>query len=216
MIPGMSFLGGPAFRLALAATMLLSGCEQAARLTEQATRSTGLTGTVPASAPQLVGPERLRVSIPSTEAQATLGPVARRGDVTVWQTLDGITLSFRGGSLIATRGLGDDLMSADVAGRLEMLRRARTAEESGYYPHIRSYLDGENRTVFRGYQCRQVARTQTGAGRDGTLRRIEELCVSPTDRFTNLYWLTAEGAMVRSRQWISPTIQYMETSRVPR
>jgi len=216
MIPGLSFLVGPAFRLALAATMLLSGCEQAARLTEQATRLTGLTGTVPASAPQLVGPERLRVSIPSTEARATLGPVARRGDVTVWQTLDGITLSFRGGSLIATRGLGDDLMSADVAGRLEMLRRAGTADQSGYYPHIRSYLDGEDRTVFRGYQCRQVPPTQTGAGRDGALRRIEELCVSPTDRFTNLYWLTADGTMVRSRQWISPTIQYMETSRVPR
>lgn len=214
MIPGMSSLVGPACRLAMAAMMLLSGCEQAARLTEQATRLTGLTGTVPASEPQLVGPERLRVSIPSTGAQATLGPVARRGDVTVWQTLDGITLSFRGGSLIATRGLGDDLMSADVAGRLEMLRRARTADESGYYPHIRSYLDGEDRTVFRGYQCRQVSRT--GDGRDGALRRIEELCVSPTDRFTNLYWLAPGGAVVRSRQWISPTIQYMETSRVPR
>jgi hypothetical protein len=192
--------------------VLLSGCEQVTRLTGLA----GLTDTVPASEPQLVGPELLRVSIPTIEAQATLGPVARQGDVTVWQTLDGTTLSFRGGSLIATRGLGDDLMSADVAGRLEMLRNARGAEESGYYPHIRSYLDGEDRTVFRSYKCRHVPQAHTGADPDGALRRINELCVSPTDRFTNVYWLDRSGTMVRSRQWISPKVQYMETSRVPR
>lgn len=207
MISRISFLVRPAFGLALSAMALLSSCEQVTRLS-------GLTGTVQASEPQLVGPELLRVSIPTIEAQATLGPVARRGDVTVWQTLDDITLSFRGGSLIATRGLGDDLMSADVAGRLEMLRNARFADESGYYPHIRSYLDGEDRTVFRGYQCRHVQQTQTGADRDGALRRIEELCISPTDRFTNVYWLDPEGAVIRSRQWISPTIEYMETARV--
>lgn len=209
MIPRISFLVRPAFRLALSATILLSGCEQVTRLT-------GLTGTVPASEPQLLGPELLRVSIPTIEAQATLGPVARRGDVTVWQTLDGITLSFKGGSLIATRGLGDDLMSAGVAGRLEMLRNTTGADESGYYPHIRSYLDGEDRTVFRGYQCRRVPQARTGTDRDSALRRIEELCVSPANRFTNVYWLDLEGAVIRSRQWISPTIEYMETAHVQR
>lgn len=204
-----SFLFRPACGLALVIMLLLGGCERV-------TRSLGVTGTVPAPEPQLVGPELLRVSIPAIGAQATLGPVARRGDVTVWQTLDGITLSFRGGSLIATRGLGDDLMSADVAGRLEMLRGAGEPGGAGYYPHIRSYLDGEDRTVFRSYQCRRVAQTETGAERDGTPRRIEELCVSPADRFTNVYWQGSGGEVIRSRQWISPTIQYMETARVPR
>ena len=78
------------------------------------------------------------------------------------------------------------------------------------------YLDGEDRTVFRSYQCRHVPQTQTGADRDSALRRVEELCVSPTDRFTNVYWLDPEGTVIRSRQWISPTIEYMETARVQR
>ncbi|TQE98332.1 MAG: YjbF family lipoprotein [Spiribacter salinus] len=210
MILRTSFLIRPVLWVTLSAMMLFSGCDQI-------TRITGLTGKVPASEPQVIGPELMRVSIPAIEAQATLGPVARRDNVTVWQTLDGITLSFRSGSLIATRGLGADLMSADVAGRLEMLRNSRGASEGGYYPHIRSYLDGEDRTVFRSYQCRPVVPTDSEmeADRDSGLRRIEELCVSPTDQFTNVYWLNSNGAVIRSRQWISPTLEHMETASVP-
>lgn len=210
MIPHTSFLIRPILGFAISAMLLLSGCGQI-------TQMAGLTGTVSAPEPQVIGPELMRVSIPAIEAQATLGPVSRRDDVTVWQTLDGITLSFRDGSLIATRGLGDDLMSADVAGRLEMLRNSRGAGEVGYYPHIRSYLDGEDRTVFRSYQCRRVAPTEsnTDSDRESGLRQIEELCVSPTDRFRNVYWLDPNGAVIRSRQWISPTLEHMETARVP-
>jgi|AntRauTorcE11898_2_1112593.scaffolds.fasta_scaffold09655_2 hypothetical protein len=206
MIPRTSFLVRPILVLALVVMTLLSSCERVSQLT-------GLTGTVPVSEPQVIGPELLRVSIPEIGAQATLGPVARRDDVTVWQTLDGITLSLREGALIATRGLGDDLMSADVTGRIEMLRGDGGGQ---FYPHIRSYLDGEDRTVFRSYQCRRAEQDEMVDDGDSVLRRIEELCISPSDRFTNVYWLAPGGTMIRSRQWISPEIQYMETSRVPR
>ena len=200
---------------ACAAILALGGCDRIVP-------ALGLTGKVDQVPLQPISTERLRVVLPKTGAEASLAPVSRRGDVTVWQTLDGITLSFRGGSLIATRGLGDDLMSADVDGRLEMLRDVGAA---GYYSHIRSYLDGEDRTVFHSYQCRPATQTQTGteseaeADRNGTsrrLRRIEELCVSSVDRFTNVYWQDLDGTIIRSRQWVSPMIEYMETTRVPR
>ncbi|WP_372675383.1 YjbF family lipoprotein [Aquicoccus sp.] len=199
---------------ACAMMLALGGCDRI-------TPALGLTGKVEPVPLQPIATERLRVVLPKTGAEASLAPVSRRGDVTVWQTLDGITLSFRRGSLIATRGLGDDLMSADVDGRLEMLRNSRDPGEHGYYPHIRSYLDGEDRTVFRSYQCRRVAQTQAGTEAEagitsGQLRRIEELCVSPVDRFTNVYWLDPGGTVIRSRQWISPMLEYMETTRVPR
>ena len=198
---------------ASAAILALGGCDRIVP-------ALGLTGKVEQAPLQPIATERLRVVLPKTGAEASLAPVSRRGDVTVWQTLDGITLSFRGGTLIATRGLGDDLMSAGVDGRLEMLRGVG---EAGYYPHIRSYLDGEDRTVFRSYQCRRATGTESEAeaeaDRDDTsrrLRRIDELCVSPVDRFTNVYWQDPGGTIIRSRQWISPTIEYMETTRVPR
>jgi len=164
----------------------------------------GLTGDVAAAEPRPIGPERLRVSLPSRGAQAVLGPVSRSGDVTVWQTLDGISLSFRGGVLIETRGLGDDLMSSDAAGTLAMLRGAT---DGGYYPQIRTYLDGEQRTVFRAFQCRR-----SGGGQG----RIDESCVSTDRTVTNSYWLDATGDVIRSRQWVGPAVEYMETQRVLR
>ncbi|MGR3462109.1 MAG: YjbF family lipoprotein [Roseovarius sp.] len=181
--------------------LLAAGCDRVSRTLD-------LTGTVAAVPPQPIGPARLRVTLPATGARATLAPVARNGDVTVWQTLDGITLSFRDGVLIATRGLGDDLMSADVGGTLAMLRGTGAP---GHYPQLRSYLDGEDRTVFRSFQCRRDARP--GAGPP---RRITERCVSPRDETTNTYWLDQTGKITRSRQWVSPAIDYMETERLPR
>lgn len=164
----------------------------------------GLGGDVAAVPPRLIGPERLRVTLPARDAQAVLGPVSRNSGVTVWQTLDGISLSFHSGVLIETRGLGHDLMSSDPAGTVAMLRGAT---DGGYYPQIRTYLDGEQRTVFRSFQCRR------GGGSGG---RIDEICVSPDETVTNSYWLDAAGRVIKSRQWVGPTIEYMETQQVLR
>jgi len=194
-----------ALLLALA-PMLLSGCDRVGG-------ALGLTGTVGATAPQLIGSERLRVTLPDRGAEAVLGPVSRIGDVTVWQTLDGITLAFRDGVLVGTRGLGDDLMSADVSGDVAMLR-GFTGE--GYHPHIRSYLDGEDQTVFRSYQCRRTAQGRETTSDGPATHRIEMRCASPQDSFTNVYWLDGAGAVTKSRQWVGPTTGYMETERVAR
>ncbi|MET4130137.1 YjbF family lipoprotein [Roseovarius sp. MBR-6] len=188
---------------ALVAALALGGCDQAMR---GALGSLDLAGNVAAVQPQLIGDERLDVVIPAREARARLGPVARTGDVTVWQTLDGITLAMRQGVLVATRGLGDDLMSAEVDGVLALLRGAAG---EGPVPHIRSRLDGEDRTEFRSYQCKRDAGVP-----DAGLRRVEVLCISPQDRFTNTYWLNSAGAVIRSRQWISPALGHLESTRI--
>ena len=188
---------------------LAAGCD---RVTE----TLDLTGTVAPVAPVPIGLERLRVTLPATGAQATLAPVARNHDVTVWQTLDGITLTLHDGVLTQTRGLGNDLMTGDVTNTLAMLRGA---QGGGYYPQFRSYLDGEDRTVFRTYQCRrsgQTARTVTVDGTELDLRRIAETCTSPRHSFTNIYWLNGRGDVMKSRQWINPDIDVMETERVLR
>ena len=174
----------------------------------------GLTGRVDQVPPQPIASERLRVVLPATGADATLAPVSRNGDVTVWQTLDGITVSFRRGVLIATRGLGDDLMSSDVEGTLAMLRGANT---QAYYPQIRSYLDGEDQTRFRSYQCRRSERAQERVGlgdETRNLRRVTEHCVSPDAEATNTYWLDQAGNVVMSRQWVRPGTGYMQTQYV--
>lgn len=175
-----------------------------------------VTGKVEQVPPRPIAAERLRVVLPKTGAEATLAPVSRRDDVTVWQTLDGITVTFRGGVLIATRGLGDDLMSSDVQNTLAMLRGTVSSQ---YYPQIRSYLDGENQTLFRSYQCRRsdlsVQQTRIGTI-TRSLTRVTEDCVSPDNETTNTYWLDPTGAVLKSRQWVRPDIGYMETEYVRR
>lgn len=193
----------------LASLALTSGCDKL-------TNRLGLTGQVSAVAPQPIGPERMRVMLPARGAQATLAPVARSGGTTVWQTLDGITLSFRQGVLVGTRGLGDDLMTSGITNTLAMVDGKL---DDMYYPHVRSYLDGEYQTEFRSFQCRQQARSREQTSIGGHIyvtRKIEERCVSPRDEFTNTYWLNTSGEVIKSRQWVSPAIEYMETERVQR
>jgi len=188
------------------ALVLVAGCD---RMNE----ALGITGNVAAVAPQPVGPGRLRVALPERGATATLAPVARNGDVTVWQTLDGITLSFRDGLLVGTRGLGDDLMSADVAGTQAMLRAPAT---DLYHLHVRSYLDGEDRTLYRRYHCREAGRTVSDlniGGETRPTRRIAVDCTAPDGAMSNVYWLDRAGEIVKSRQWVSPAVGYMETER---
>ena len=199
-------------RAALAAGLalfLVAACE---RVNE----ALGITGNVAAVSPQPVGPERLRVTLPERGASATLAPVARNGDVTVWQTLDGITLSLRDGLLVGTRGLGDDLMSADVTGTQAMLRAPAT---DLYHLHMRSYLDGEDRTRYSRYNCRETGRTDSDLSIGGEIRptrRIAVDCTAPDGAISNLYWLDRSGEIVKSRQWVSPVVGYMETERAYR
>lgn len=174
----------------------------------------GLTGEVEQVPPQPVAAERLRITIVKAGTQATLAPVSQRGDVTVWQTLDGITLSFQDGILIATRGLGDDLMASDVDATRDMLRGNVTQE---YYPQIRSYLDGEDQIQFRSFQCRRsgLTREQVRLGEvSRSLTRISEHCVSPGRDVTNTFWIDTAGTVVKSRQWVRPNVGYVETERV--
>lgn len=208
MTPGF---GRSLWRLGAAAglaVMLQGGCERASD-------ALNLTGQVVADTPRLIGPERLSVTLPRSGARATLGPVARNGDVTVWQTLDGITLSFRDGLLIATRGLGDDLMSADVAGTRAMLRAPATDLP---HLHVRTYLGGEDQTLYRHYHCRETGRADSDAGIGGETRRtrrIEVSCTAPDGAMSNVYWLDGSGEIVKSRQWVSPAVGYMEAERAP-
>lgn len=193
--------------VACLATFMLGGCDRVGPALD-------LTGQVEQIPPRPITEELLRVVLPQTGVEATLGLISQRDDVAVWQTLDGITVTFRQGVLIATRGLGDDLMSSDVDNTLIMLKGGPSQE---YYPQIRSYLDGEDQTQFRAYQCRQsdLSMQQSSMGSlSRNLKRVTEHCVSTDGEVTNTYWLDPAGTVVRSRQWVRPDVGYIETERV--
>lgn len=173
---------------------------------------------IPVDLSRIVSREQLnRVETPLLAARltgpgtlATMIPVGRNGPVVTWRSGDAVSLSLDRGVIVATRGLGDDLMGADVSGTLAMLDGSQAAE----YTRIHTYLDGEYQTRFRAFRCRQeVAEPDRIViiEQPHVTTRIEETCFSPEGNVASTFWMGSNGTIWKSKQWISPALGYMET-----
>lgn len=146
----------------------------------------------------------LQVAIPALAARARLLRSGRNGDVDTWSSRDGISLSFQQGVLVASRGLGHDLMGADAARTLVALAEGG----AGIYRRKMRYLTGDYQSVWLAAGCSLQA-----AGGEGGLLRMEEHCRAGNLDFTNQFWLDRNDSIVRSRQWISPQLGYIDAYR---
>ena len=155
----------------------------------------------------------LFVEVEERGAGALLRPIAQNGVVTTWEAADGVTVALQRGVLVATRGLGFDLMSADVGAVRAAIARGGGSD----YPRLMSYLDGENQIVFRAFRC-----VMTTAGREaidsfGLARattRLDETCYSLADPVVNTYWTGADGTIWRARQWVGAEAGHIVTETV--
>lgn len=157
----------------------------------------------------------LLAEVPEAGLAATLVLAGSRDGVETWRTGDNQTLSFRDGVLVATRGLGDDLMSADVSGTLAALRGG--AREG--YPRLLTYLDGEDRTLFRAMICSMSApesATVEGIGAVYATWLSVETCHTTGLSVTNRYWQDSDGTMRRATQWVGPGLGMLVTERLTR
>lgn len=160
------------------------------------------------------GTPLLLADVEGIETVATLAIVARNKTVETWQTGDRVSLSLDQGLVTATRGLGEDLMSADNSGTKAML-----AGQLGdaYYVKLHSYLDGEYQTAFRSFQCRRSGEHRETVEifeRQYSTIRIDEVCVTPGYEITNSYWRGTDGFLWKSRQWLSPSLKYLVTEQL--
>ena len=156
--------------------------------------------------------------LPQLGTSATLVPVARNGDVRTWSTADGVGLSYRDGLPVATRGLGVDLMNADVTGSIAAIAgRTPPGMVDGYYPRFHSHLDGAGQIRYLSFQCRVTARrteTITLIGQRHVVQRIDETCHLPETRVENSYWRGDDGTLWRTKQWLSEDAGYLITERL--
>lgn len=194
---------------------MLSGCG-----TIEALRQSGpapdLKAGLTRAALEEAGEPVLHVALPNRGAAALLSRVGRNGNVQTWQTPDKISLSFDEGVLTATRGLGSDLMSAQIA---ETRRMLAGAGSTGPYPRLHGYLDGEHRHRFKSYLCRRDSahrETITLVGATHEVIRITETCTAPDVAFTNRYWRGLDGVIWKSRQWVGAETGYVETELLKR
>jgi len=150
----------------------------------------------------------IRVRLEGTGAMSTMAEVDRKGSNSTYMTGDGVALTFRGGILTGTRGLGQDLMGLSAVNIAEAVRQGETTRQY-------RYLDGEDQLVTVSLRCR-VSREPFGPldilERRYQVDRITEWCQSPGGTaaqaavsFENFYWVESRSGRIRqSRQYISP------------
>lgn len=149
----------------------------------------------------------MRVQIPSRGANAVLSRVAVNKDVETWLAVDNISLSFQKGVLVASRGLGFDLMGADAQNTL----KAIAGGGDKIYRRQMRYLTGDHHSTYltAGCSLKPLGAETVGGQR---LHRIEERCEARPSEFTNIFWLNSSGTIVQSQQWVSPSVGYIQSS----
>ena len=217
--------GRPLARLGLLGLLGLAACgndPDASAMAEIGTIAGRITQprAAPVDAKALLSPQVLAAAdqpvmlaeIPARRAAASLIVAATNGSHVTWVSGDGITLTLQGGLLTASRGLGHDLMSADVSQSLQLL-----AGNAGTAVRVHRYLDGENQITLRSFVCSASsagAETVDLITRRVSARIVTEDCVSSGESFTNRYWIAGSGHIIRSEQWVGPETGMIRLLRV--
>lgn len=173
-------------------------------------------GAVQAAAPvtradiEKYGIPILRAVIASRGADALVTITDDKGEVVTWSTTDGTSFSLRNGILIQTRGLGPDLMSAQVP------TVAMLSQPGGTHQRLYFFLGQEDQTTRRTYDCTVEVKGRTTIeifSRSHAVTHVTETCTRPQGKITNEFWI--EGSSVRkSRQWASGLTGYIDFERV--
>ncbi|MCE8510021.1 YjbF family lipoprotein [Ruegeria pomeroyi] len=129
------------------------------------------------------------------------------GHVQVWRTGDNVSLTMRNGVLVATRGIGGDILSSavQVSGSLP------GPSEGGPQVQMIRTGDIEERRMTLACELAERGPAQIEiVGRRHATRLVEQHCVGDTGEITNSYWIdTGAGVVWQSRQWAGPEIGYM-------
>ena len=195
--------------------LLLSGCgnDPAARdiraIAESRLGDRGTAPQTPGVAGGVTASEgdapRLLVRNERQGSAAVMVPIGQNGAFRTWATPDRQTVTLRDGILVATRGLGDDLMSS-AGGR-------RQSAAAAHHDRVYRWLDGNE--AERGASVRCTLKEQASeplvlaGGRVTPARRNEERCTLDGPPIVNLYWSGQGGDLLRSRQWVSDGVGYL-------
>ncbi|WP_347311180.1 YjbF family lipoprotein [Defluviimonas sp. SAOS-178_SWC] len=137
-----------------------------------------------------------------------LGEYGRNGATRTYSTPNQQTLVLRDGLLIATRGLGDDLMSSESAAAAALVTR----RQSGNVARVYRYLDGEGIERPLPMKCAITlgpSKSLDFSGSHYDTVQVDETCKSGGVSMTNTYWVTAGGTVALSRQWIGPALGHV-------
>lgn len=137
--------------------------------------------------------------------------IGQSGPVETWKSANGVTLAIEDGLVVASRGLGYDLMGVNAIGTLEALQSG-----SGQSAREHSFLNSLDQINSFEMSC-DIARqgreeVELPRGKQN-LTRFEENCSGRRLVFKNEYWLDDAGNIVRSIQVLSPALGFVLLER---
>lgn len=158
----------------------------------------------------------LEVTLERSGRVAVLSPFSDRRDsaggaVRIWRSADGAQIVLRGGVLIATRGLGNDVDSTLAQTMIAAL--SARAPVSGH--HVLYTVTSENSTKAVDLSCQSKLIEDDVidiAGRQIETRQVRVTCRWGAETKVYDFWVDAGGSTVRqSRQWAGPDLGYIRT-----
>ncbi|MGO4851349.1 YjbF family lipoprotein [Phaeovulum sp. W22_SRMD_FR3] len=229
--------GTRALRWALAATLVLSACGNDTNKTENAQVAGGVIRDVVALVTPKKAPDETKAvagddealaqaalrslktpamiaTIESTGSRSVLGMIGENGTMRTYATPTQQAMIFRQGILVGTRGLGHDMMSAEVDAVAQLIRERR----AGTVPVTLRYLDGLGLERPLPVTCTVSTGAEQAfdfAGSHWQGQQVIQTCTDNGANFTNNYVVSASGDILLSRQWIGPNLGYV-TLRVVR
>lgn len=173
-------------------------------------------GAAPAAQPmtladlEKLGAPVLYVTIAARGFETLLTPSDVKGNVVTWATSDGTTISLRDGIVIQTRGLGPDLMSAQVPTVSQLLTPGGTHQRQYFF------LGADDQGTRRSYDCTVEIKgkeTIDILGRNHAATHVIETCARPQGSMSNEFWI--EGTTIRqSHQLVSGGAGYGDFTKV--
>jgi hypothetical protein len=131
----------------------------------------------------------------------------------VWLGVDGTTITFKNGHLIATRGLGEDLMSSEGT-----LPSFHIISDSAKYLKMQSWLLDDNQIKSVNYSCTAAVESARKAitifEKTFLVQRVLETCKADDSTIKNEYFFERNGIVRRSRQYHSPALGHIFFERL--
>lgn len=166
-----------------------------------------------AAGPQRVTPQQIQqvaaqskqplvlIDFPAKKSNALIIEIGRNGPVQTYATSARQTVSLENGLARGSRGLGGDLMSADL-GRLPNLIAQR---RGGIVHRELRFLNGEDVTVRYHFSCK-VDVGPTGGTPRTTAMTEDCTQINGLTSFINTYEVNGNGRVLKSKQWFGPTL----------
>lgn len=152
----------------------------------------------------------LRAVVSVRGIDTLLTPSDVKGGIVTWATSNGATFTLRDGILIQTRGLGPDLMSAQVPTVGQLLT------EGGSHQRTYFFLGADDQSTRRSYDCTAAItgkETIEIMGRNHAVTHVTETCARPQGSMSNEFWI--EGSIVRkSHQLLSGGAGYVDFEKI--